>query len=186
MKLHITPQLYTKLRYIVENYQIEIGGYLIGEIRNKQVFLQDILIPSQQISGVHVDISAEAQLDLRRKYKDKVFKILGHFHSHHTMGAFWSGTDLNLMEETMEHKKFYVFIVGSTTGFLIRVSIRDPIQYDIENCDFFIDSLEFNNFRNSIDKLVDENVGKSQINSGNSDDNEESDDDTEEDRWSVQ
>ena len=157
MKIHITPTLYTKLRYLVENYNIEIGGYLTGEIRNKEVYLNDILIPSQNISAVHVRITPQDQLELRRKYKDKVFKIIGHFHSHHTMGAFWSGTDENLMRNVMETKDFFVFIVGSTTGFKIRVSVRNPISFDIEDNEFEINSLDFNNFKNNIDKVFNSN-----------------------------
>lgn len=153
IKVNVSPNLWTKIDFITRNYNIEFGGYLVGEIRAKEIFLQDLLIPSQTVSGTHVDISHEAQLDLRKKYGDKVFKIIGHWHSHHSMGAFWSGTDLNNMSNIMTSKKLFVFIVTSTTGYKCRVSVREPIAYDLEDCELYIKSLTFDILRGQLEKI---------------------------------
>ena len=83
IRINITAELKTKLDILTSEYDTEIGGYLVGETRDGEIYLSDILIPSQQVSSVHVDISPKDQIDLLKRYKDKCKHVIGHFHSHH-------------------------------------------------------------------------------------------------------
>lgn len=153
MKVNITALLMSKMDYIAKNYNVEFGGYLIGEIKDGEIHLQDLLIPNQTVSATSVDISPEAQMDLRRRYKDKVFKILGHFHSHHSMSAFFSATDEENMRNIMLKKKLFVFIVSSDKGHLVRISMRDPLNIDFNDCELYINTIEFNNLRKRLEEI---------------------------------
>lgn len=160
IKVFIRPSLYQKLDFIAKNYKIELGGYLTGETKNGNVYLYDILLPEQAISTVHVNITPRDQVLLRKKYGDKCKKIIGHWHSHHEMMPHWSSEDESNMREIMENQKFFVFIVSSVHGHTIRLSIRDPINIDLENCELCLKSLSWDMFMNSVNKILGKNDSK--------------------------
>jgi proteasome lid subunit RPN8/RPN11 len=157
MKIHFNPLLMKKIEYIVASFNLEIGGYLTGEIKEGEIYLDDLLIPNQKISVASVEITPQDQLELRQKYKDKVFKILGHFHSHNTMGAFWSGIDENNMSTIMKTKNIFVFMVSSYRGgeyeHKIRVSIRNPITLDINDIEVDVFGNEIQDLQNRINEI---------------------------------
>lgn len=155
--VHIRPSLLQKMEYISNNINVELGAYLTGEVKDGEIYLEEMMIPDQTISGTHVNITPDAQINLRRKYGEKVFKILGHWHSHHKMGCFWSGTDLDNMRNIILNKKFFVFVVSSLSNHLVRVSVRDPINFDLDNVELKINSLEFNGFLNRINSILNTN-----------------------------
>ncbi len=154
IKINITPVLLSKLNMLSSEYNIEIGGYLIGEIVHNEIYLKDILIPSQRINSVSVNINGNDQIELRKKYGDKVKEIIGHWHSHHNMGCFWSSTDTNNMKNIMSFKKFFVFVVSSNGDHLIKISQKEPFRYDFNDCEFFIKNLKIDMLRKQIDTLI--------------------------------
>lgn len=155
MKIHIYPSLLVKLDLLSSEYNIEIGGYLTGEVKEGEIILEDLLIPSQSISAVSVEISPKHQIELLRKYgSEKCKKILGHWHSHHKMGTFWSGTDRNNMENIMDYKPLFLFVVSSNKKHLVRVCLRNPIRLDIEEVELNIKSLSIDILKNQVNKLI--------------------------------
>jgi len=158
MKINITAELKTKLDILTNDYNCEIGGYLVGEIKNGEVCLNDILIPSQNVSSVNVNISPQNQIELRKKYGLLCTKIIGHFHSHHSMSAFWSSTDLNNMRNIMGYKDVFVFIVGSRKdGYKCRLSISKPIKYDFEELKLYPKTLKLELMRMWVEKIFERN-----------------------------
>jgi len=158
LTIHITPTLLTKLNVLSSEYTIEVGGYLTGEIKDNHIFLKDLLIPDQRISLSTVKITGEDQVKLRQKFGDKVKEILGHWHSHASMGCFWSNVDETDMKNTMSFRKFFVWVVSSNGNHLIRVSQRKPFSIDINDCEFYVKNLTIDLLRKRMDNLVIKNT----------------------------
>ena len=177
IKINIAPVLLTKLNILSSEYGIEVGGYLIGEIKDNEIWLKDLLIPDQLISSDSVSISGADQIKLRRKYGDKVKEIIGHWHSHHSLGCFWSATDVADMKNTMSFRRFFVWIVSSNGNHLIRVSQKEPFAYDFDDCEFYVKNLTLDLLRKRMNTLVDINTNRFQeseeVENNNEEDNEE-------------
>ena len=159
LKINITSELLTKLNIISSEYHIELGGYLTGEIRDGCIYLKDILIPNQTISGVSVQLTPKDQIDLLKKYgPDKCKQIIGHYHSHHTMGCFWSGTDRDNMRNIMTYKDFFVFIVGSRGNNLIKVCQTKPFPYEYNKIILNVKTVGIELMRKRVKEILDENL----------------------------
>ena len=67
------------------------------------------------------------------KYKDTEFRFCW-WHSHHTMGAFWSGTDLSSIDEYGDGDLSFALVVNLKEEYKCRVSLWKPIELhkDIE------------------------------------------------------
>ena len=108
-----------KIEYLLDAYpHREWLGYLVGTIGNKSVFVSELSIPPhREASGA----SAEAE----------PFNIpencVGVIHSHHSMGAFHSGTDQNFVD-----KNFPVSITVACKGG--RQLEFDAVSYIITPC----------------------------------------------------
>jgi len=154
IKINIAPVLLTKLNILSSEYSMEVGGYLTGEIKNNEIYLKDLLIPNQIISPVSVNISGQDQINLRKKFGDKVKNIIGHWHSHASMGCFWSGTDEADMKNIMTIKNFFIWVVSSKGNHLIRISQREPFYHDFNDCEFYVKNLTLDLIRKRMDNLI--------------------------------
>lgn len=77
-----------KIKLLQKSYpSLEWLGYLVGKLdhENTTVFVDDIIVPDQFVTGVNV-------MDVEYGWNDGL-PIIGVIHSHHSMGAFFSGTD---------------------------------------------------------------------------------------------
>ena len=63
------------------------------------------------------------------KYKDNDFRFCW-WHSHHTMGAFWSGTDLSSIDEYGEGESdlSFALVVNLKEEYKCRVSVWKPVE----------------------------------------------------------
>lgn len=154
MKVHMSANLYTKLQVLSTEYDIEIGGYLIGAVRNGVIYLNDLLIPSQNINSVRVEINPMHQIELLKKYGDKCKKVLGHWHSHHSMGCFWSPQDDTNMSNIMEYKDFFVFIVSSKGQNLIKVCVKKPFKFEFNNVESYLQTINLDNLREHVKEVI--------------------------------
>jgi len=153
IRLILTKKLKDKLDYLSNYDKTEVGGFLTyslieqdkdGEVR---ITLNDILIPPQEATAGDVDVDGVGQIELRKEYGDKCLKIIGHFHSHRSMGCFFSSTDEDMMKSNSENKNFRVFIVGSQGKHLIRLILKNsingsniPIEMKIENIEYEVEA----------------------------------------------
>ena len=78
--VEMSKLLNEKIRWLVNHYDKEIGAWLVGEITNEKIIIEDFLIPFQDVSSVSVDTSGSALVKLRKEYKTRCEKIIGHFH----------------------------------------------------------------------------------------------------------
>jgi proteasome lid subunit RPN8/RPN11 len=171
VKLIMTKKLKDKLDYLSNYKPTEVGGFLTYEKIEQDkdgevsVVLDDILIPPQEAKSTEVDIDGVGQIELRKEYGDKCLKIIGHFHSHNTMGCFFSSTDEDMMKSYSENKPFCIFIVGSEGKHLIRLILRNsinnvPCEMKIENIEYEVEADNTISFEmdNEIKKKVKEPV----------------------------
>jgi len=176
MKVNVSGKLMHKMNILSSEFRVEVGGYLTGKIVNGELFLDDVLIPNQRISSTSDIISPEHQIALRKQHGDKVKNIVGHWHSHHNMGAFWSATDTALHEGIMQYKEYFVFIVSSNGQHLAKVCVKKPLS--IERDRVGIHMPEFDAIRAGMKELMSDNsFSSSEFDNEDDDDDEDEDDD---------
>ena len=81
--VYVTPTAYSKITALMEHFDVEWLGYLIGKWEGDNVHVTDLSIPEQKTTGGSVD---HVEGELPRGH-------VGVIHSHVRMGAFFSGTD---------------------------------------------------------------------------------------------
>ena len=144
-------KLKQKMDYLSTDYtKSEIAGFVTLEKveqltdGNLRLVLDDILIPPQEASTGEVDIDGKSQVEMFKEYgAEKCQRIIGHWHSHHTMGTFFSQTDETMMKSYSENKSFCIFIVSSEGKHLIRMVFRNkPYEFKIENVEYEVEEDE--------------------------------------------
>ena len=115
-----------------DEHKSEIGGMMVvvKDIEGDWS-VQDPVIMKQRISpgNTHLDKKELAKYYTKTaiKYKDKEFRFCW-WHSHHTMGAFWSGTDTNTIDEFNEGDFSFALVVNLKEEYKFRVSVWKPIE----------------------------------------------------------
>lgn len=138
-KVEMSKKLNDKIEWLTNNYDNEIGAWLIGEITNEKIIIEDFLIPNQEVGTVSVDTSGKALVELRKEYGDKCKKIIGHFHSHNTMSADWSFTDEDFIKEFTAPREKAVFIVSSQKDkHRIRLELTKPFKISLDELKYKI------------------------------------------------
>lgn len=108
--------VYDKIRVFTEEFgSKEVAGWLTGSFMGTAIHVDNILIPNQTVSGADVDIDEDDLILLRKEYGNECTRIIGHWHSHHNLGAFWSSTDENNMSEIMGPRKRFLFVVSASS-----------------------------------------------------------------------
>ena len=110
----------------------EIGGMLVAiEDKDGDWELKDPVILKQQISGSNCvldkDELALYYTKVGTKLKKKNFRFVW-WHSHHTMDAFWSGTDLTAIKEYQDGDFSFALVVNLKEEYKLRVSVWKPIE----------------------------------------------------------
>lgn len=93
---------------------LEWLGYLVGEVNRERsnVYVEDIIIPKQMVSsGAVTNVEYEWNEGL---------PIIGVIHSHHGMGAFFSGTDDAYINQNHDVS----IVVATRTGAEIKAQVR--------------------------------------------------------------
>ena len=114
----------------------EISGMLIVKkakhpVTNDDVFeLCEPSILKQENTGTSTELDA----DSLRKYYIETVKKHGSdirycwWHSHHTMDAFWSGTDIKAIKEYDEGDFSFALVVNLKGEYKFRVSVWNPVE----------------------------------------------------------
>lgn len=111
-----------------EEHKAEIGGMAVcvkGE--DNEWIIEDPIILKQDITGTNCALDKEElssyYLDVNnnKKYKKKDWRFLW-WHSHHMMDSFWSGTDLNAIDEFNEGDLSFALVVNLKGDYLVRAS----------------------------------------------------------------
>lgn len=104
--LYLAPQIVAELMYIANSVNNEVGGLglLSFDTEDRSVFVDELFLLDQEVSGAECTLSAKGIALLydeliRNKEGHLVQDINFWWHSHHTMGVGWSGTDDTTMKE---------------------------------------------------------------------------------------
>ena len=123
------------LGYAEEAYdtlKTEIGGMSVC-LQDKEGDWEiiDPVILKQEVTGGNCTLEKEelAKYYTRtaKKYKGKSFRFCW-WHSHHTMKAFWSGTDLTAIEEFSDGDFSFALVVNLKGEYKFRVSVWNPVE----------------------------------------------------------
>lgn len=155
----ISEELKYKLDYL-SSFSYEIAGWLTGKYNKDGIFLNDILIPKQEVTGASVDINTNGCVELVKEFKEKCKDIIGYMHSHAGMSTFWSTVDDENIKNIMEPRKFFVFIVSSRGEHLVRLEVREPFKISVDNIGYIVHSKENEKLKNEIDKEIEKKVVK--------------------------
>jgi proteasome lid subunit RPN8/RPN11 len=146
VELVLTNTTKDKLDFISNYNESEVSGFLTGDEivdtdGNITIRIDDLLIPYQEAGHTEVDVDGiNGQLRLRQEYGDKCSKIVGHYHSHRDMGAFFSTTDEEMMKQYSANKRFSIFIVSSEGKHLIRLVLKNkPYEMLMENVPYKVE-----------------------------------------------
>jgi hypothetical protein len=123
-------QQYAQQAY--DSKKAEIGGMLVAiEDKDGDWELKDPVILKQQISASNCvldkDDLALYYTRVGTKLKKKNFRFVW-WHSHHTMDAFWSGTDLNAIKEYSDGDFSFALVINLKEEYKLRVSVWKPIE----------------------------------------------------------
>jgi len=114
-----------------EEDKSEIGGMMIATKENGEFLLSDPVILKQKVSMGNTILDKEALAKYYAKTaishgnKDIIFVW---WHSHHTMSAFWSGTDLATIDTTKSGSVSMSLVVNLKEEYLFRVNLWEPIE----------------------------------------------------------
>jgi len=157
--VNIPDALIRKLEVIVSEFKSELGGFIIGKVNEDSIDINDIIFPNQTVGSTSVDIDAKDVLKLRNdsRWKD----LLGFWHSHLTMGTFFSSGnngDESHIRFLSQDKHLSVFIVSSHKDYVfdhkVRVEVSKPIKITFDNG--FRTGLPFFETIKSFERLTDE------------------------------
>ena len=115
-----------------DEHKSEIGGMMVVvKDEDNDWSVQDPVIMKQRISAgnTHLDKEELAKYYTKAaiKYKDNEFRFCW-WHSHHTMGAFWSGTDTSTIDEYSDGDFSFALVVNLKEEYKFRVSVWKPIE----------------------------------------------------------
>ena len=133
---YITQKNWDKiLGYAEEAYDTEkseIGGMsVMVEDKEGDWELQEPVILKQEISSGNTVLEKEALAVYYTKQAKKMGKKNFRFcwwHSHHTMSAFWSGTDKTAIDEFNEGDFSFALVVNLKGEYKFRVSVWSPVE----------------------------------------------------------
>ena len=139
------------MKCLSREFEKEVAGWLTGEVKEDGIYLEDLLIPEQEVGYTSVDIETGAGVKLVKEFGKKCSKIIGHWHSHCNMGCSWSSTDDINMEQIIKPRKFFVFIVTNSKGeYLIRLETKKPFRITADNLHYIIYSENVNKIREGL------------------------------------
>lgn len=136
LKIKIKQSVEDKIKWLTHNYSDEISAFLTGDINENEIIIDGLLFPHQDVSSGSVEVEPKDLIKLRKEYGDECKRIIGHWHSHNTMGAFWSSTDDTFIKEYSITKDVCLFLVTSTSGKRLLVVNNKPFKVTLDNLEY--------------------------------------------------
>jgi len=102
----------------------EVQGMLVVDIKDRKIIVEDILLPAEQIvTGGSADIDSKEMAKMLEPYVAKdpelFAKVKGWWHSHNSLGVFWSAVDDNNVKKIVQVAGTFVSIVTTNDGKLL-------------------------------------------------------------------
>lgn len=133
-KLAITQNTLNKIKayskIVCEKSERECYGFLLNKkSENNHIIYNAILACEQIVSGVHAEIGPSGAFKSKAEIENLGYDAIGCWHSHHSMGAWHSGTDNQNLEKLVHS------IAGNREIILIG---NDPVKNEFERNRFLI------------------------------------------------
>lgn len=112
-------------QYAWDEHQAEIGGYMLVKYVDDQFVFSNPCILEQEITGSNTDITQDALAEYYMKQEiENVSEPywLCWWHSHHTMGVFWSSTDHEAIEQSKCNGYAFALVINLKEEQILRVS----------------------------------------------------------------
>lgn len=155
-KFYISKEDWNKvIAYAESSYhqmKAEIGGQMVVvEDEDGDFIIKDPVILKQEVSGGNCEMEAEALAlhysKMVSEHGDKVRHCW--WHSHHTMAAFWSGTDNATIMASKSHDFTVSLVVNLKQEYKLRIQFFYPFEHE-ENVTL--------NFLEDIDEVRDDKL----------------------------
>lgn len=164
MKIILTSQTYLKLKYYVLGCDDEISG--IGQsqyVNQDTIKITDIVIFKQDVSGGSTDLNKDEMANflsekLKRDGDASDWNVW--WHSHASMGTFWSGTDDDTIKSFLSDGYIIALETNHKLDFIARIDVFKPFKHTIEDIDVEIDIEEDPRLYDKITKEIKEKVSK--------------------------
>lgn len=131
LKVYVQSKAYKKFRYFIDLCETEISGLGKVEKIGNRLVVTDFQIFKQVVSGAHSDIDDDALAAFLYEMtvaKEDLSKWRVWWHSHAAMAVFFSGTDTNTIDRSVEFP-WLVSIVGNHDGDIkARIDVFEPIR----------------------------------------------------------
>jgi len=112
-------------RHAWDEYQSEIGGYMVVKYINNQFVFTEPVILEQEITAGNTDITKEAMgkyfTETEIKHGKEPYWLCW-WHSHHTMGVFWSATDTTAIEQDQHNGYDFSLVINLKEEQILRIS----------------------------------------------------------------
>lgn len=136
-KIEIKKEVEDKINWLTKNYSDEIAAFLTGEIKDNTLLIDGLLFYHQDVSSGSVEVEPKNLVKLRKEYGNECIRIIGHWHSHNTMGAFWSHTDHTFINQYSKTKEICLFLVSSANSkHRIMLTLNKPFQIRLDNLNY--------------------------------------------------
>tara|TARA_R100001594_G_C4040331_1_gene263055 strand:+ start:520 stop:1500 length:981 start_codon:yes stop_codon:yes gene_type:complete len=114
-----------------ESMKAEIGGMAICyQDKDGDWVVTDPVILKQKVTGSTCDLDKDELANYycraAKKHAKKEFRFCW-WHSHHTMGVFWSGTDIKGINEYSDGDMSFALVVNLKRENLFRISMWKPV-----------------------------------------------------------
>ena len=136
-KFYITRDDWDKvIAYAESSYhqmKAEIGGQMIVvEDEDGDFIIKDPVILKQEVSGGNCEMEAEALALHYSKMVGEHGDNVRHcwWHSHHTMAAFWSGTDTSTILANKSHDFTVSLVVNLKQEYKLRIQFFYPFEHE--------------------------------------------------------
>ena len=162
-EIELTREVEDKIKWLTHNYEQEISAWLGGEVSENKILIDDLLFPTQEVSGASIDTDTKALINLRKEYKDRCLRIIGHWHSHNNMSVDWSSVDDDFIEKYMSSRDLRVFLVSSIDdGIRARLELRNPIKLSIDNLKLNVNFIN-SDIEKELKRVIEEKVVEKKI-----------------------
>ena len=113
-------------------FKSEIGGMAVCyENKDGDWVVHDPVILKQTITASNTHLKKKElaiyYTEAHEKYKKHNYRFLW-WHSHHTMQAFWSGTDLDTIDEFKDGDFSFALVVNLKEEYKCRISVWKPVE----------------------------------------------------------
>ena len=133
IKVIMKEKFKEKIDWISSYYDKEVNGFITGKIEEGNIILEDLLIPFQESGVGSAEVTGANLVKLKKEYKNECKKIIGEWHSHHSMGVHWSSDDEKVINDFANPRETTIFIVSSKGDHLVRVELRKPFKLSVDN-----------------------------------------------------